>query len=306
MMRVLVLLLLFAPSVFAAGEFSAGDGIELSRFCEFDNSCVRQAATCVHICGALANERDCMALCTDGELSIDPDKYERLCTSRKIGADQCSDIVACTKSCDLRDPDWCFGSCLFDLYQDFLMFKYMCVESCNDNKQQCYEKCNVNRKEQQMFTDETYCNEQCISCEETCAVFAGVDAQQNPEINDIDEINPIVTTPNLPEEEPVTPAGDEGWSYEFWAMLGTLLAVGLSVGGFITSKMHRKEAVSILDKIEVAYEQHRYQSDYCILELMELRKQLMQEFKDGKLDDTNFEFILQKVDSYIDNLKHYN
>ncbi len=45
------------------------------------------------------------------------------------------------------------------------------------------------------------------------------------------------------------------------------------------------------------------QKDLCIAKLYGIRKKLQDEFKDNKIDETNFNLLMGRVEKYLEELK---
>jgi hypothetical protein len=95
------------------------------------------------------------------------------------------------------------------------------------------------------------------------------------------------------------------WTFEFWAMLGFIALIATALAGWYASRLHRHEAVMFLDQMENIFTQYRYQQDMCVVELQKLKTQLKEDFRRGKIDESNFDFILQKIESYLSQLEYY-
>ena len=97
---------------------------------------------------------------------------------------------------------------------------------------------------------------------------------------------------------------ESGWTFEFWAMLGFFAVVLTSLGSWHASRTNRKEKLKIIDQIEDIYYRFKGNRDVCIQKLNEIRQSVKDEYAQHKLDEANFNFLIDRIEHYVYELRY--
>ena len=97
---------------------------------------------------------------------------------------------------------------------------------------------------------------------------------------------------------------DTGWTFEFWAMLGFFAILITAIGGWHSSRRNRKENLKIIDKIEEIYKLNKQNRELCMQKLEEVRNSVKDEFAKQKIDETAFNFLIDRIERYVHELQY--
>ncbi|MCF7860764.1 hypothetical protein K9M79_00840 [Candidatus Woesearchaeota archaeon] len=148
------------------------------------------------------------------------------------------------------------------------------------------------------------CSEEGISgCDELCSDHCVLECLGNKQ--SIVECNTMCKDNRIRQTESTDTDDEEKvrWTFEFWAMVGVFVALGAGAVGWHYSKIHRKKTIEYLENVDQVFNSYRTEKDICYVKLEELKNTLKESFKKDNIDETNFDFILKRIEKYEKELR---
>ncbi|MFQ6053670.1 MAG: hypothetical protein ACE5OO_05530, partial [Candidatus Bathyarchaeia archaeon] len=115
-----------------------------------------------------------------------------------------------------------------------------------------------------------------------------------------------ISGPPAPTPTPVNPTGPTGitWSIELVTGVITIGAAGVGVAGWMArtrSTRRRKKVLfkKLMDGIDDVYSRFKMNTRRCEAELHRLKDEALDEFKEGMIDEDNYETLIKRIDEYM-------
>lgn len=113
---------------------------------------------------------------------------------------------------------------------------------------------------------------------------------------------PTTTIPLIPgrTEAQITGAATKGID---WEQVGVILAIiGAAIGGLL-SRRKRGHVKELLDDIDKAYEGFKMNSRRCEAELYRLRGLVLEQLKNGKINENSYSILDKRIDDYLGEIR---
>ena len=109
---------------------------------------------------------------------------------------------------------------------------------------------------------------------------------------------------NLPEKK----GGIENLFSEYWveflALIISIIGLFLGITGFTISNSKKKKSVTkMIHQIDDTFNAFRVKSKRCEAELYRLHDIVDEELKNGKLDESAYQLLINRIDKYLNEVK---
>lgn len=87
---------------------------------------------------------------------------------------------------------------------------------------------------------------------------------------------------------------------QFWALVVGLIGVFLAVTGFSFANRKKRKSVSrFINEIDNTFESFKWKSKRCEAELYHLHDVVDEKLKDGKIDESAYNLLIDRIDKYM-------
>ncbi|RMF90490.1 MAG: hypothetical protein D6733_03675 [Methanobacteriota archaeon] len=105
--------------------------------------------------------------------------------------------------------------------------------------------------------------------------------------------------PGPSEREAAAPAPAGQPEETNWEAIGVFLVVAGSVGGWFLSRRKRGRVKRLIDEIDTVYSNFKMKSRRCEAELYRLKDLILEEFKNGRIDDNSYAILDRRIEDYL-------
>ncbi|MFQ5887847.1 MAG: hypothetical protein ACE5HY_04035 [Candidatus Hydrothermarchaeales archaeon] len=103
--------------------------------------------------------------------------------------------------------------------------------------------------------------------------------------------------PRTPATEPSAPATQPQETN--WEAVGVILVVAGGATGWMLSRRKRGRVKKLIDEIDTIYSSFKMKSRRCEAELYRLKDMILEEFKNGRIDDNSFAILDKRIEDYL-------